>query len=247
MLSVKQPGERKAFDYDFRAPLGAASISAILSAVSAPRGAGANMAKMGEGFQAGVVRILWEGGADGEDYATTVRISDSLGAQYELDGEIQVRERLFVVPAVAIADSPYLSAAEYVARFGQEETVRITDEARAGVIDKPRLSAALRDASEFAEAFLASRYSIPLSSAPPILKGIIADLAREALFGQRPLPAVTAAADRARQALRDFSSGRMVLAIETGAEAELQPFKGRAAWGPGSAPIIFAPEILDRY
>jgi phage gp36-like protein len=107
----------------------------------------------------------------------------------------------------------YLTQAEYIERFGELETIRVTDESKTGALDVEKLQAAIDGAEEFVDGYLAVRYPLPLASAPELVLEITADLARERLFKTRPLPAVTEAADRARAYLKDLSAGRAVLMI----------------------------------
>jgi phage gp36-like protein len=166
----------------------------------------------------GIVQLEWSGGVGDVSYLTTVKVTDSAGEVHEQDGEILVADVQFTVP-VGLT-STYLSADEYVARFGTEETVRLTDQDRKNVVDRARLEAALKDATDTVESYLGVRYALPLSPVPQVVKGLVAALAREKLFSQRPTPQVTAEADRARSQLRDLSAGRMVLADVTGETLE---------------------------
>lgn len=236
MTVIKQPGGARGFDYDFSAMLGDLTVGQILSATSTPRDGGANLVETDRGYSGQIVRIVWSGGEEGETYATTVRIEDSSGFEHELDGEIIVREINFVVPPIEA--NPYLSADDYVDRFGREETIRITDEAKTGTIDAARLGSAISDATQEAEGYLAAAYDLPLSEVPPILRNIVADLARERLHRTRPTDAVKAAADRARTMLRDLSAGRMKLNLTAGAEAP-QRASSLAVWADSNPPRVF--------
>jgi phage gp36-like protein len=103
---------------------------------------------------------------------------------------------------------PYLTASEYLERYTEAETVRLTDTTQTGVVDDAKVDTVIADVTEFADAYLAGRYVLPIASPPELLKGIVADLARERLHGLRATPAVTANADRARKLLTDLSAGR---------------------------------------
>lgn len=139
----------------------------------------------------------------------------------------------------------YLTQEEYLERYGLAETIRITDEANAGVVDAEKLATAISDATEWTENYLRVRYDLPLASVPSSIKGLIAALAREALHRTRPLQAVTEAADRARQLLRDISIGRVVLALEDG--EEVASGGGLAVWSQAAEPRIFNSEKLDGF
>lgn len=103
---------------------------------------------------------------------------------------------------------PYLSPTEYLERFGEPETIRLTDQTKAGQVDVPKLETAIADQCEFADSYLAGRYALPISAPPELLKKIVADLTREALHGTRPTDTVTQNADRARSLLKDLAAGR---------------------------------------
>lgn len=244
-MKWKQPGESKLFTYEFIDLLLGRTIAQVLTVTSIPRDGASNLTQEGPALVAGtVVQVEWSGGDNEMSYLTTVKIRDSQGQDHEVDGEILVKEVQFTVePSIA---STYLTGDEYVARFGEEETVRLTDQDRKQIVDKKRLEAALTDATDTAESYLGVRYPLPLTPVPPIVKGIVAALAREKLHSQRPTPQVTAEGDRARTMLRDLSAGRMTLPDATGAVLEETTDFGLALWGSADA-IVFNSETLDRY
>jgi phage gp36-like protein len=220
MRAIKQPSEKLTFVYDFSDDVDGATVTLTGTPVggtpsSVARGTGANITIDGVAtVQANVVLVRWQGGVDGESYLTTVRMVDSAGDIHERDGEIYVVEKSFAVPASA--SSRYLSADDYVARYGTQETIRLTDEDKTGVVDKGKIEAALKDATEEADAYIGKRYTTPLLSTPRIVAAIVGALAREKLHKTRPTPEVVAAADRARSQLLDISAGRMILPVEQG-------------------------------
>jgi len=140
---------------------------------------------------------------------------------------------------------PYLTQVDYLDRFGEAETIRLTDESKAGVVDEDKLATAISDAEELVDGYLAGRYPIPLASAPGNIKGIVADLARERLHKARPLPAVTEAADRARSLLRDISAGRMVLLVDQEPADPLA--SGFAQSAPTQLGYVFNADKLSRF
>lgn len=224
MRAIKQPSEALAFLYDFTDDVGEATLTGMPTGgtpVSVPRGAGANMTEVGVAtVNLTTVVVRWTGGVDGESYLTTVKMADSAGNVHERDGEIFVTEKGFTVP-VGI-ESRYLTADEYVERYGYAETVRLTDEDKAGVVDKGKLEVALKDASDLADAYIGTRYTTPLLGVPRVVKSIVGALVREALHKSRPTPEVSAAAERARQQLRDIASGKMTLPVDQGDEEPVQ-------------------------
>jgi phage gp36-like protein len=139
----------------------------------------------------------------------------------------------------------YLTRAEYLTRFGEIETVRLTDEARDGTVDFEKLDAAITGAEEIVEGYLANRYPLPLASTPELVKELVADLARERLHKDRPTPAVTEAANRARLMLRDLSAGRMTLLLEDIVAESHAPSTPRIALASNGP--VFNREKLARY
>lgn len=220
MIAYKTPAERQAFVYDFDADLGLANIASIEvgTPVAVARDGGALITVFGAPVVAArVIEVKWQGGVAGESYLTTVRVIDTAGQIHERTGEIRVAASGFAVPE-ALA-SRYLTGEEYVARYGSNETIRLTDEAGLRVVDGAKLEEAIKDQTDIADAYIGNRYAVPLGTPPRVIKSIVAALTREALHKTKPTPEVTAAADRARVQLRDISAGRMGLPIEDGGTA----------------------------
>lgn len=114
---------------------------------------------------------------------------------------------------------PYLTNQEYIDRIGLAETIRITDEDQSGAVDPVKVTDAIFDAGEFADSYIATKYTLPLPFVPEIVKGIVVALAREILHRTRPTDAVTAQADRARAQLKDIAAGRASIPVPDGSEA----------------------------
>jgi len=247
MRAYKQPAATQFFVYDFSDDLGDATIIALVPGTpeSTPRGDGENLTIAGQAITESTVLVKWAGGVDGETYLTTVRVTDTAGEVHEREGEIVVRETSFTVP-LGIA-TRYLTVEDYVDRFGAQETVRLTDEARSGTIDGPKLEQAIRDAADLADSYLGTRYPIPLENAPRIIGSIVAALTREALHKTRPTPEVKDAADRARAQLRDLSAGRMTIPVEVG-ETAPQSSLDQSSMRSGEAnDLLFNRPSLDNY
>lgn len=135
---------------------------------------------------------------------------------------------------------PYLENDEYISRFGNAETIRLTDEERTGTIDSAKLEEAISDAEEEADGYLGKKYTIPLASPPRLVKGIVAVLARFKLYKSQVPQSVKDEADLARKQLRDLSTGVMVL---PGIDGGIAPEDGRpvaesVASGDGPATVF---------
>ena len=77
---------------------------------------------------------------------------------------------------------PYASLADLVARFGELELIQLTDAAGAGQIDAAVVASALADAEALVNGHLGGRYPLPLTTVPPVLTGVVCDLARARLY-----------------------------------------------------------------
>jgi len=126
--------------------------------------------------------------------------------------------------------TPYLEVSEYISRFGERETILLTNDQALGgatTYDSAKVSDAIDDSSEVVDGYIGQRYVVPVIDPPRIVKGWVAALAREALHVNvnRVTDAVKAAADRARQQLLDVSKGNMTLPIAEG-DAPLTPSNG---------------------
>lgn len=133
----------------------------------------------------------------------------------------------------------YLTTAEYLVRYGNAETIRITDETRSNEVDSGKLLAALSDATDIVDAYLGKRYFVPLATPPSIVKHATGALAREILHTSRPTDAVTGEADRARKQLEGIAKGLLSLPLPENATAPgLTGSSISATSGDGSEPVF---------
>lgn len=148
-----------------------------------------------------------------------------------------------------MAEGLYLTKDEYVARFGEPEAIRVTDDQRTGQIDDEAMNRAIADASADIDSYLAGRYALPLSpSVPRVVVSLAAALTREKLHVAFPTEAVTGAADRARKQLLDYSTGKAVLVGVDG----LAPEAGSTGGGPSGIRVIapgrtFTSDVLNSF
>jgi phage gp36-like protein len=110
----------------------------------------------------------------------------------------------------------YAVQADMVTALGDDELTQLTDRASppVGAIDAAVLTRALEAADGEIDSYLASRYSLPLSSTPPILRDCAIDIARYRLH-DRAVSELVANNYKARQAwLRDVAAGKASLGID---------------------------------
>lgn len=211
MPQIKQPAEQLIFSFDFAQRLGAETITAIQSVTITPRGRVAQVTALSIGTQAfagSEARLRIDGGTDGETYLVRLRVTDSAGQSHELDTEFDVLDLTWTVPDVS---TTYVTLTDFVARFGIEETVRLTDEAGSGRIDKARITGALVDAQAMAEGWLAGRFSLPITPTPPLVATAILDLAMLRLHRGEAPAGVTSAGKQAILTLEALGKGTMTL------------------------------------
>jgi phage gp36-like protein len=121
----------------------------------------------------------------------------------------------------------YLTVDQYLERFGDAETIRVTNTTRpsgsipAPEVDSAKVEDAISDASELVDGYIGKRYAMPLPSTPLMVRGWVAALAREQLHINtgKNTETVQAAADRARSQLVQLSKGDLSLPFPDGAEA----------------------------
>ncbi len=76
----------------------------------------------------------------------------------------------------------YCTEADLLARFGEQELIELTDMDDRGIVDSAKITAAINDASAQIDAYLASRYQLPLSNVPTELKQHCCHIARFNLY-----------------------------------------------------------------
>ena len=72
----------------------------------------------------------------------------------------------------------YATQQNMVDRFGEREVIALTDRDNTGVIDAVVLAQGLTSADDEINAYLASKYSLPLASTPVIVRDFACDMAR---------------------------------------------------------------------
>jgi phage gp36-like protein len=95
----------------------------------------------------------------------------------------------------------YATQADLVARFGEAEVIALSDRAGFGVIDSAVIASAIEQAGDEIDAYLGSRYGLPLTSVPRLLVGVCCDVARYRLCGAE-VTETEAARQRYKDALK---------------------------------------------
>ncbi|MGI9276423.1 MAG: gp436 family protein [Endozoicomonas sp.] len=106
----------------------------------------------------------------------------------------------------------YCDKAGLVARFGEDELTRLTDDGD-GQMDDNIINAALSDASDEINTYIAVRHSLPLEQTPELLVRLCADMARYRLYDNRMIDEVKKRYDDSVQLLKDIARGTAILPI----------------------------------
>lgn len=78
----------------------------------------------------------------------------------------------------------YATQAELETRFGAAELAQLTDRIEGAVIDAAVVARAIADADAEIDAYLATRYALPLASVPALLARMACDIARYRLHAE---------------------------------------------------------------
>ena len=107
----------------------------------------------------------------------------------------------------------YATQAQMIARFGEEDLIRLTDRADPPLdaIDSSVLSAAQADAKAIIDSYVATRYTIPLAATPLLLTQIECDMAWYILQRSRPTDDATSRNTAALATLLLLSNGKVSL------------------------------------
>lgn len=79
----------------------------------------------------------------------------------------------------------YAALADVLAQISEDELVQLTDDSHVGAVDEAIVTSAVADASEEIDGYVGSKYALPLSSMPGILKKLCVDVAIYNLYARR--------------------------------------------------------------
>lgn len=106
----------------------------------------------------------------------------------------------------------YASQTDLTDRFGATELAQRTDRTNGTTIDTVVLGRALSDADAEIDGYLATRYSLPLASTPPVINRLACDLARYRLYDDGVPETVRVRYQDAVSLLKRMASGEVQLA-----------------------------------
>ena len=108
----------------------------------------------------------------------------------------------------------YATKQNLIDRFGESELAQLTDRDAGTTIDDTVVNRALADADSLINGYLQTRYTLPLSSVPPVLEGVASDIARYYLFEDRATEIVEARYKDRVGWLKDVSTGKASLGLD---------------------------------
>lgn len=105
----------------------------------------------------------------------------------------------------------YATLLDMVDRFGELELVQRTDRVDGMAMDAVVLGRALADADAEIDSYLATRYSLPLASTPPVVNRLACEIARYRLFDDGVPETVRVRYQDAVSLLKRLASGEVLL------------------------------------
>lgn len=113
---------------------------------------------------------------------------------------------------------PYATQQDLIDRFGQAELIELSDRSRSGAIDAAVVSRALGDADADIDAYLASKYTLPLDTVPLVINRLACEIARYHLHEDRVTENVRKRYEDAIRMLRGVASGEVSLGVDEAGE-----------------------------
>ena len=133
---------------------------------------------------------------------------------------------------------------DLVARFGSRDLSNLETALGAGSTD-----AAIKDATEEAESYIAVQYSLPLIAVPEVLKGKLCDIARYRLMSNRATEEASKRYDNAIAWLRRLSRKEVILNLPPAADGSVPPTQeqgGRIVVGSSDYGGVFGKATTDK-
>ena len=136
----------------------------------------------------------------------------------------------------------YCSLTDLIARAGADEILQVADRDHDGVADTAVITAAVDQAGTVIDAYLSSRYQLPLVSVPALVIGWAVSIARYHLHRDGAPDYVVRDYRDALAALKDAQAGRLSLPDAAGPSATVATIAG--GLGVGGDQPVFSPGAL---
>lgn len=116
----------------------------------------------------------------------------------------------------------YAAQQDLIDRFGETEVLQLSDHENTGDIDADVVARALGDADALIDSYLATKYTVPLSPVPDLVKQMACDIARYLLYRDSSPDLVTARYNAAVTSLKALAAGTATLGGDAGAAAAVE-------------------------
>jgi len=142
---------------------------------------------------------------------------------------------------------PYSTVDDIKKMLPEEIIVQLTDDEASGSLNAARAEEAISQADAEIDSYLGGRYSVPLASAPEIVRKLSVDIAIYNLYSRLVSEAPAARAERYRAAVRQLeaiSAGRASLGVDPAPGASKD---GRAETNRAGGENVFTRESLKGF
>lgn len=113
----------------------------------------------------------------------------------------------------------YATDEDLLERMGETELRQVADHTRSGTADTEVVEAALEDADNLINGYIAAKYATPLPSTPPLIRTWAVSIARYVLHRNGAPEHIEQDYKDAVAALKDVSRGLIALPVDTGEAA----------------------------
>lgn len=139
----------------------------------------------------------------------------------------------------------YATRDDLVARFGAREVEALEK----NLTPSESVNTACKDASDIADGYIATNYTVPLVTPPTNIKIYVCDIARYLLFKQKPSETVEKRYEDAIAYFKLLAQGKVKLQVENAQTGQPET----ASKAPATMPIgttyrggVFGDDVLDR-
>lgn len=142
----------------------------------------------------------------------------------------------------------YCSQADILNQLPEAELIALTDDSQNGTVDSAHVESAIIDAGDIIDGFLRSRYPLPVSPVPGLIKTLAVDITIYRLYSRRfgtDMPeSITSRYKNALNILDKIQKGVIRLGIETVAAPSEG---GLVRTNKSSEDKVFNKDLLSRY
>lgn len=129
---------------------------------------------------------------------------------------------------------PYCTVEDLISLVDEETVKQLTDDEDVGVINQSRVDKAIADAGAEIDAWLATRYTVPLASTPAVINKCAVDIAIYNLYSRRVEKMPEVRSDRHKNAVKVLENvSKGVIALGVTPAPQQSPDSSGAAYSGG--------------